>query len=809
MQIKIYRMKISYNWVKNHIHINLPAVEIAKKLTLSGLEVESVEEYVNIKGGLEGLVIGEVIECAKHPNADKLSVTKVDIGLGELQQIVCGAPNVAAGQKVIVATIGAVLFPSEGDSFTIKKSKIRGEESFGMICAEDEIGLGSSHAGIMVLDTDLANGTPASHYIPVIKDDVIEIGLTPNRADAFSHFGVAREIKALTGLTLNSIDTIVDFPNNTGGIEVTVLDNKACPRYCGVELKNLTVKESPDWLKNALLAIDINPINNIVDVTNYILHDLGQPLHAFDLAKISGSKLNVRFANENEPFVTLDGVERKLKTTDLVIADVEKPMCLAGVFGGKESGVSESTTAIFLESAYFNPDVVRKASIQHGLKTDSSFRFERGTDPNMPVKALKKAVQILLEVAGGEISSTLKEVYPTKIEDFSFSISTDRVRSLIGISISDAEIEKILLSLEIQIIAKQGSKWDLIVPSYRVDVQREADITEEVLRIIGFDSVSVSPYMSTDFVANDNADKDRKRSVLSNLLTDKGYSEIITNSLTSPKYYQNSTLFNPENSVEILNKLSEDLGVMRQSPLYNGLEVLVHNINRRQVNLKMYEFGKCYAKSSTGFVEREVLSVYLTGDQFSETWIEKSTKVTFHAIAEIIQLSFLKLGIVDFKQETFRNEIFEEAISFVVNGTSIASFGKLKKAVLKQVGLKTDVFYAELEFEKALELKKKSVSFQEISKYPEVRRDLSMILDKTVSFDTVKEVSLKVNRKLIKDINVFDVYEGEQIGVDKKSYSVSYILQDANDTLTDKTIDGLMNKLMSTYENELGAVIRK
>jgi len=802
-------MRISYNWVKNHIDINVPATEIAKKLTLSGLEVESVEEFVNIKGGLEGLVIGEVKECAKHPNADKLSVTKVDIGLEELQQIVCGAPNVAAGQKVIVATLGAVLYPSEGEPFTIKKSKIRGEESFGMICAEDEIGLGTSHAGIMVLDTDLPNGSPASKYIPVVKDEVIEIGLTPNRADAFSHFGVAREIKALTGLDLKSIETDMNFPSNNGNIEVSVLDTQACPRYCGVELKNLTVKESPDWLKNALLAIDINPINNIVDVTNYILHDLGQPLHAFDASKIGGGKLNVRFAKENELFVTLDGVERKLKSTDLVIADAEKPMCLAGVFGGQDSGVSDSTTSIFLESAYFNPDVVRKASIQHGLKTDSSFRFERGTDPNMPIKALKKAVKLILEVAGGEVSSSLKEVYPTKIEDFRFSISTDRVRSLIGISIPDAEIEKILNSLEIQIVSKQGSKWELIVPSYRVDVQREADITEEVLRIIGFDSVAVSPYMSTEYVANDNADKDRKRSVISNLLSDKGYSEIITNSLTSPKYYQNSTLFNPENSVEILNKLSEDLGVMRQTPLYNGLEVLVHNINRRQVNLKMYEFGKCYSKSESGYDEREVLSVYLTGDQYSESWIENSTKVTFHALAEIVQLSFLKLGLVDYKQEVFRNEIFEEAISFVMNGKSIAKFGKLKKAVLKQVGLKTEVFYAEIEFEKALELKKKTVVFQEISKYPEVRRDLSMILDKTVSFDTLKEVSLKVNRKLIKDINVFDVYEGEQIGVDKKSYSVSYILQDANDTLTDKTIDGLMNKLMSTYENELGAVIRK
>ncbi|MBX9852350.1 MAG: phenylalanine--tRNA ligase subunit beta, partial [Cytophagaceae bacterium] len=629
-------MKISYNWLKQHIDLKEPAGEIANLLTRSGLEVESVEQFETVPGGFKGLVIGKVLTCEKHPGADKLKKTTVDIGNGVVVPIVCGASNVAEGQKVVVATVGTTLYPQNAEPFKISKAKIRGEVSEGMICAEDEIGLGNSHEGIIVLSTDLPTGTPASEFFRIETDEILEIGLTPNRADATSHFGVARDLRALLKRELKK-DSADQFKveNKSNPVEVIVEDKKACLRYSGLTITGVKVAESPDWLKNRLKAIGLSPINNIVDITNYILHDLGQPLHAFDLAKVSGKKVIVKTVAAGTEFITLDNIKRKLSATDLMICNADAPMCIAGVFGGSKSGVSNETTDIFLESACFSADSVRKTSMHHGLKTDASFRFERGTDPNMTVYALKKAALLIKEIAGGTISADISDIYPAPIQNFTIQTTYKNIDRLIGIKIERSVIKDILKALDIELKSESEEGLTLSVPPYRVDVQREADIVEEIIRIYGYDKIEVSERLSTNYLAEfPEKDKDSLTIILSHLLSSNGFNEIISNSLTKPAYSESLNL--SDKDVVILNKLSEDLGVMRQSLLFSGLEAMVYNINRRQKDLKLYEFGKIYYKAEGKYTEKNRLSLFITGNVSSESWMNAAKPVNFHELNSVV-----------------------------------------------------------------------------------------------------------------------------------------------------------------------------
>lgn len=802
-------MKISYNWIKQLIALNNTPEEISALLTKSGLEVEGLEPFESLKGGLNGFVVAEVLTCERHPDADKLSKTTVDLGNNVVVPIVCGAPNVAAGQKVIVATVGATVYPLTGEPFAIKKAKIRGEVSEGMICAEDEIGIGAGHDGILVLNTDLPNGTPAADYFGIENDIVIEIGLTPNRADAASHLGVARDLKALLNSEICLPENNIVAGNQTK-VKVTVENADAAPRYTGLVIENLEVKSSPDWLKNRLKVIGLNPINNIVDATNYVLHELGQPLHAFDLAKIKGNEINVKFAAEGTKFVTLDGVERTLKANDLVIANAEEPMCLAGVFGGKDSGVSDSTTAIFLESAYFNPAVVRKSSLQHGLKTDSSFRFERGTDPNMPAYALQRAAKLILEVAGGTITSPVTDLYPNPIADFEVNVTFKNIKRLIGIEIPKEQIKTILTNLGITIAQETEEGLNLLVPPFKVDVQREADIVEEIIRIFGFDNIPTAPHLGAAFLANfPEKNPENITNTLANDLVAKGFNEIISNSLTKPSYFESLPQYPAEKHVEILNKLSEELAIMRPSLLFSGLEALAFNINRKQNNLKLFEIGKTYQKGEDKYVEENVLGLWLSGNVSDETWLAKNKKFEFSDLATALQDIFSKLNLKNITTEKISNEIFAYGIEIKLNNKTLGFAGLVNKVIAKLADLKQEVFYAELNLKSLIKAYSSSTKYAEISKFPEVRRDLALVIDKKISFDEIKKLAFKAEKKLLKEINVFDVFEGEQIGADKKSYSVSFILQDATQTLTDKQIDQSMAKLMETFEKEINALIRK
>jgi phenylalanyl-tRNA synthetase beta chain len=800
-------MKISYDWLQDHININEPLDTISDQLTQSGLEVEGLEKFEKIKGGLQGVVIGEVLTCEKHPDADKLSVTTVDIGGDEPSPIVCGAPNVAAGQKVVVATVGAVLYPEGEDSFKIKKAKIRGIVSLGMICAEDELGLGQSHDGIMTLETDLPNGTPAAEYFELTEDYVIEIGLTPNRVDAASHRGTARDLKALFNRDLNPIETIelkktADLP-----IEIKVENEEACPRYSGITIANVKVAPSPQWLQDRLKAIGVTPMNNIVDATNYIMFDLGQPLHAFDY-KITGEKVVVKTLAEGTKFKTLDEVERTLGAKDLMICNKNEPMCIAGVFGGIESGVSESTTNVFLESAYFSADYVRATSLKHNLKTDAAFRFERGTDPNGCVEAINKAVKLILEIAGGEVASDLIDVYPNPVPDFVIDVKFENINSLIGQVIPKDKIKEILTNLDIKITSETEEGMTVAVAPYRVDVQREADVIEEILRIFGYNNIAIGESISSSYLAPAvGQNEEITKTDIANVLSGFGFYEIMTNSLTKPGYTDELESINQDENVEMLNKLSEDLGIMRQTMLFTGLEVLAHNINRRQKNIKLYEFGKTY-RSLEEYEETRHLSFYLTGDDKEESWDEKSEKASFHDLATVVMNTLKKLNIpVESKKSG--EPIYQSGLDLFSRKQKIGSIGIVSKKQLKKVGIKQEVIFADLLFDKLLEFQKNSLKYQEISKFPEVRRDLSLVLDEKVTFNEIKALTLKTERKLISSINVFDVYQGENLGEGKKSYSVSYILEDPNQTLKDKVIDKVMNKLINVYEKELNAIIRR
>ena len=805
-------MKIALNWLKNYIQIDKSPEELSQLLTDTGLEVEGLEEVEAIPGGLEGVVIGEVKTCVPHENADKLKVTTVDIGEAETVQIVCGAPNVAAGQKVIVATVNTTLYPTPEEPFKIKKSKIRGEVSMGMICAEDELGLGKSHDGIMVLDTDLANGTPAAKYFNLESETVFEIGLTPNRADATGHIGAARDIKAVTGAEVNwpSVDNF-KVDNQELSIEVEVQDTAACPRYSGVSISGVEVKESPEWLQKALRSIGIEPINNVVDVTNFVLHEVGQPLHAFDAAKVSGNKVIVKKLAEKTPFTTLDEKERKLKATDLMICNgKEEPMCIAGVFGGISSGVTESTKNVFLESAYFSPDSIRKTAQNHQLKTDASFRYERGTDPNITVYALKRAALLIQEVAGGKISSEVIDIYPEKIEDFQVDVLYKHIDRLIGKKLPHDLIHQILNRLDIQTSNKTEEGFLATVPPYRVDVTREADIIEEIIRIYGLNNIDTPESMSATYLASfPEVDAMQKRKEAAMLLVGNGYQEMMTNSLTKKQYSEVLEGYEPEENVEILNKLSEELGVMRQDLFFTGLEVLSYNINRKQQNLKFFEFGKNYKKIEGKYQEKMRLALYLTGKNESENWIRKNESVKFHDLYSAVLKIFNKFSSESVDNEEFHSDVFDYGLKLKINKKEVCRLGKLSKKLLKINGIKQDVFYADFDWSLLLNKVDTSIQYSPVSKFPEVKRDLSLVIDKNVTYNAIKAISLKQAGYLITNIDVFDVYEGDKIEEGKKAYALTFTLQDKSKTLTDKIIDKTMNKLITAYEQEIGAVIRK
>lgn len=809
-------MEVSYKWLQEFIDLPESPEEVGKLLTSTGLEVEGIETIEAIPGGLNGVVLGEVLTCTKHPEADKLSLTTVDVGAEQPLSIVCGAPNVAAGQKVVVALVGATLHPTSGEPIQIKRAKIRGAASEGMICAEDEIGLGTSHDGIIVLTTNLPNGTPAARYFNREADYQIAIGLTPNRIDAASHFGTARDLKALLNrpLTLPSVDAFT-VDNTTRTFEVRVEDQAACPRYTGLSLTGLTVSESPDWLKQRLLSIGLNPINNIVDITNFVCYDLGQPLHAFDAGKIAGNAVVVKTLPEGTPFVTLDGVERKLTATDLMICDAEKPMCIAGVFGGQYSGVSDQTTSIFLESAYFSPTSVRKTAQHHGLKTDASFRFERGTDPDMPVFALKRAALLIQQVAGGVVSSEITDIYPNPIAPFRVNVRYRNIDRLIGIAIDQAEIGRILTALDIQTEDQTSEGFVAVVPPYRVDVTREADVIEEILRIYGLDNVPLSTHLSADSLSEfPKTDPDQWQSRVGQLLAANGFYEILTLSLSRPSYHDAIRSSLPNADVTLLNPLSDDLSVMRQTLLFSSLETLVYNLNRRQKDLKLFEFGKVYHKvkledESTKYVERMRLSLAMTGNQDAESWSQKSDSLAYHDLAAAVQRVLNLFRVKSFETQSADSTLFQYGLTYIVNKKPLVSLGLVQPKLTKLVDLKQPVFYADFDWQALLKLAMTKVRYEEVVRFPEVRRDLSLVIDKGVTFEQISRMARQTERKLLRSINVFDVYEGENLGSGKKSYSVSFMLQDPTQTLTDAAIDKTMQRLMIAFEQELGAVIRK
>lgn len=804
-------MKISLNWLKDYISLDESPQGISETLTATGLEVEGVEKYEQVKGGLEGVVIGEVLTCEKHPDADKLHVTTVDIGAESPSQIVCGAPNVAAGQKVVVATVNCTLYPDGGDPFKIKKAKIRGVSSHGMICAEDELGLGNSHDGILILDTTLPNGTPAAQYFDLGNDTVFEIGLTPNRADGASHFGVARDLKAAYRKETTTPQTNgFSIDDNSNPIEVIVENTEACPRYSGVTLSGLEVKPSPNWLQHRLKSIGLTPINNVVDSTNYILHSLGQPLHAFDADEITGKKVIVKTMPKGSTFTTLDEVERKLSDQDLMICNETEGMCIAGVFGGIKSGVKDSTKNIFLEAAYFSPDFVRKTSMLHGLKTDASFRFERGTDPNMTVTALKACALLIKELAGGKISSEVVDIYPNPVGDFEVNVSYKNIDRLIGKQIPHDRIRQILTDLDIAISNENEKGFKCTVPPYRVDVQREADVIEEILRIYGYNNIELEENYGTDFLAAfPSPDTDKIQDKVTLLLSSIGFSEILTNSLTNPEYVAKSGFWDTKNDVVILNKLSEELGVMRQTLSFSGLEALKYNINRKQKNLKFFEFGRTYKKEGEAYEDNRQLALFMSGALSDEHWKAGKEEVAFADLSSAVHKVLNSFNISEIGSEPTTNPVFEYGLNLVANGKILASLGKLKSDLPKLTEVRQPVFYAEINWDALIKFSGRKLLYKPVPKFPEVRRDLSLIIDTEVTFDRIKKLTFRENKKLLKGINVFSVYEGENIGKNKKSYALSFILQDEFKTLTDKQIDKVMDNLIRVFEQDLGAIIRK
>lgn len=809
-------MKISYNWLKSYIKTNLFAEEVGKILTDCGLEVESIEKVSAVEGGLNGLVVGEVITKEKHPDADRLNITTVDIGTGQLLNIVCGATNVAVGQKVVVATIGSKLFPTDGTPFEIKKSKIRGQLSEGMICAEDEIGLGTAHDGIMVLNASAINGTPAQTYFNLEEDFVFEIGLTPNRADATSHIGVARDLMAYLNyqaLVNNTEAIALELPNVNGftndntnkKIGIIVEDTIACPRYAGVTISGVKVAESPDWLKTKLKAIGLNPINNIVDITNFVLHELGQPLHAFDADKIIGEKVIVKKLPTGTKFKTLDGVERTLTKDDLMICNVTDAMCIAGVYGGLDSGITNETKTIFLESAYFDSVHIRKTAKKLGLKTDASFRFERGADPNCTVYALKRAASLIKEIAGGAIASEIIDNYPNKIEPFKVGLSYKNCDAFIGKEIDKKIIKNILNSLSIEIVSEGSEALLLSVPPFKVDVKREVDVIEEILRIYGYNNIEtpLSVHSSLSFSLKPNPE-DVQNSI-ADLLSNNGFNEIITNSLTRSAYYNAS-----EETINILNPLSSDLNILRKTLLFSGLEAIAYNINRKNATLKFYEFGKTYLKTTTNkYIEDKHLALFVTGRKETESWNSKYGTTTFYSLKGYATALLQRLGISNVKYENASDELLTESSVGCVGKKQLVTLGKIKQSLLKSVDIKQDVYFATINWDNVLEfLKKQTFTYSEVPKFPSVRRDLALLLDKKITFNQLEQIAFDTDRKFLKEVKIVDVYEGEKLAAGKKSYALSFTLLNETETLADKQIEKIMERLMNAYTEKVGATIR-
>jgi len=819
-------MNISYNWLKQYINIDITPDELSKALTSIGLEVGGVEEVQTVKGGLEGLVIGEVLTCVEHENSDHLHVTTVNIGADEPSKIVCGAPNVAAGQKVVVATVGTKLYSGD-ESFTIKRSKIRGVESMGMICAEDEIGIGASHDGIIVLPSDAVVGTLAKDYYEIKSDYLLEVDITPNRIDAASHFGVARDLAAFFALkdkTVKLQKPSVDafaVQNTKLTIPVTVENTDACPRYSALTISGVKVTESPDWLKNRLLIIGLRPINNIVDVTNFVLHELGQPLHAFDADKIVGAEVRVKCLPEGTPFVSLDGMERKLNAADLMICNAKAPMCIGGVFGGFESGVTESTQNVFLESAYFNPVSIRKTAKRHGLNTDASFRYERGCDPTNTIYVLKRCALLIQEVAGGEISSEIVDVYPQEIKPFVVNLSNRKINSLIGKEIGTENIELILSALEMKILSKNDEGYVLEVPAYRVDVQRDVDVIEDILRIYGYNNVEIGETLKSTLSYSSKPDSYRLQYMISEQLTAQGFNEILNNSLTKSAYYNNLTSFPAAHSVKIINALSSDLSVMRQTLLFGGLDNIVRNVNRKNSDLKFYEFGNCYYYNEENKKEGETLAAYsedfhlgiwITGNKHSQSWAAKDEKSSIFELKAYVENILRRLGIKlnNLVVGEYSDDLLSEALTvYSKAGRKLAVYGIVHPNIRKMMDLDVEVYYSDINWNSIVaELKRHKIQYSEVSKFPEVKRDLALLLDKNIAFAEIEKIAFETERKLLKKVYLFDVYEGKNLEAGKKSYAVSFILHDETKTMTDSQIDSIMKKLQSNFENKLQAKLR-
>ena len=820
-------MNISYNWLKEYVNFDLTPDEVAAALTSIGLETGDVEEVQSIKGGLEGLVIGEVLTCEPHPNSDHMHITTVNLGQGDPVQIVCGAANVAAGQKVVVATLGTKLYDGD-ECFTIKKSKLRGVESNGMICAEDEIGIGTSHEGIIVLPEDVVPGTLAKDYYNIKSDYVLEVDITPNRSDACSHYGVARDLYAW--LIQNGRQATLKRPsadafkvdNHDMNIDIVVENTEACPRYAGVAIKNVTVKESPEWLQNKLRLIGVRPINNIVDITNYILHAYGQPMHCFDADKIKGGKIVVKTCPEGTKFVTLDEVERKLSDRDLMICNAEEPMCIAGVFGGLDSGTTETTKDVFLESAYFHPTWVRKTARRHGLSTDSSFRFERGIEPNGTIYALKEAALLVKELAGGEIASEIKDNYPAPIADFPVELSYEYTNALIGKVIPAETIKSIVTSLEMKITDETPEGLSLLVPAYRVDVQRPCDVVEDILRIYGYNNVEIPTSVKSSLSVKGDVDKSVKlQNLVSEQLVGCGFNEIMNNSLTAATYYEGLETYKPENLVQLMNPLSNDLNVMRATLLFGGLESIQHNANRKNADLKFFEFGNCYhfnaekrnpEKVLAAYSEELHLGLWITGKRVSNSWAHPDENTSVYELKAYVLNIFRRLG-VNFGGLVFGNltdDIYSVAISVHTRGGKLlATFGVLHKKIQKAFDIDNEVYYADLNWKELMKaIKNNTVAYKEISKFPAVKRDLALLIDKKVQFAEIEKIAYKTDKKLLKSVELFDVYEGKNLEAGKKSYAVSFMLQDENATLNDKQIDKVMQKLIANLQNKLDAKLR-
>lgn len=820
-------MNISYNWLKDYLDFDLQPDEVAAALTSIGLETGGVEEVQTIKGGLEGLVIGEVLTCEEHPNSDHLHITTVNVGGAEPLQIVCGAPNVAAGQKVVVAVNGTKLYDGD-ECFTIKRSKIRGVESNGMICAEDEIGIGTDHAGIIVLPADAVVGTPAKEYYNVKSDYVLEVDITPNRVDATSHFGVARDLAAYlkqngkpANLKRPSVDAF-KIDDEVPAIEVVVENKEACLRYSGITIKNVTVKESPEWLQNRLKVIGLRPINNVVDITNYILHGVGQPLHSFDADKIKGNKVVVRSATEGAKFVTLDGVERTLTDRDLMICNVEEPMCIAGVFGGLDSGVTEQTKNVFLESATFHPTWIRKTARRFGLNTDASFRYERGLDPNQTVEVMKRAALLIQEVAGGTITGAIQDIYPVPVAPYRVELTYDKVNTLIGKVIPVETVKSILESLEMKIVSETAEGLVIDVPVYRIDVQRDVDVIEDILRIYGYNNVEFSDNVKSNLSYQTPTDRSYKlQNLISEQLCGCGFNEILNNSLTRSAYYDNLSTYPVSHCVMLMNPLSADLNCMRQTLLFGGLESVEHNAKRKNGNIRFFEFGNCYdynidhkkeGETLAEFSEDYRLGLWVSGSRVDNNWAHPNEKSSVYELKAYVENILVRLG-VNLQKVIFgnlTNDIYSAGLSITTSsGRQLGTMGIVSPKICKELDIETDVYYAELSWTLLMkEIKKSKVTFSEISKFPAVKRDLALLLEKNVQFAEIEKIATESERKLLKDVALFDVYEGKNLPAGKKSYAVSFYLQDEGKTLNDKQIDAIMKKIQTNLEQKLGAQLR-